>query len=206
MTLACYAGRKGQHPTQNGLPCQGRMLSYCAIGQNRQAVLSIASKCAILGAMAFTAFVSRSKPGNQVAQRTRVRCGSPGAGLLPAGTGTSAAEHPYHPGPHGQAGVSGLCPDHRLRPEVQTAASLREAGPGSRSSSARWTRPRTRSGTLIRKLEKGLNIRALHAHVHKDEGHIDEKTWQGGVQPAYPFRVSATWSSSVTRKVTGMAG
>ena len=40
---------------------------------------------------------------------------------------------------------------------------------------------------LIEKLEKGLNIRALHAHVHKDEGHIDEKTGKVEYNPHIHF-------------------
>ena len=161
------------------------MLSYCAIGQNRQAGLSIAKKCAILGGMAFTAFVSKSKPGNQAHNERDFDANHP---------------EPAYFLPRSQRGdnihiTQDLTAKEVYRDYVRTSAYGRKSGRLHHSAkpvreavivcTMNTTEKEVRD--LIEKLEKGLGIRALYAHVHKDEGHIDEETWEVKHNPHIHF-------------------
>ena len=161
------------------------MLSYYAIGQNRQAVLSIASKCAILGSMAFTAFVSRSKPGNQVHNEREFD-----------------ADHPepdyFLPAEHRRPNIhikTELKAKQVYRDYVRTSDYGRKSGRLHHSAKpvreaiivCKMDTTEEQVRDLIGKLEKGLGIRALYAHVHKDEGHIDEKTGKVKYNPHIHF-------------------
>ena len=161
------------------------MLSYCAIGQNRQAVLSIASKCAILGGMAFTAFVSKSKPGNQAHNERDFDVKHPEPAYFLA--------H-WHRGDNIYI-KQDLTAKEVYRDYVRTSAYGRKSGRLHHSAKpvreavivCKMDTTEKQVRTLIRELEKDLGIRALYAHVHKDEGHFDEKTWRVKHNPHIHF-------------------
>ena len=124
--------------------------------------------------MAFTAFVSKSKPGNQVHNEREFD-----------------ADHPepsyFLPAEHRQENIhitTGLTDKQVYRDYVRTTDYGRKSKRLHHSAKpvreaiivCKMDTTEKQVRTLIKELETGLGIRALHAHVHKDEGHIDKKT------------------------------
>ena len=135
--------------------------------------------------MAFTAFVSRSKPGNQVHNEREFD-----------------ADHPepdyFLPAEHRRPNIhitQDLTAKQVYRDYVRTTDYGRKSGRLHHSAKpvreaiivCKMDTTEDQVRDLIEKLEKGLNIRALHAHVHKDEGHIDEKTGKVEYNPHIHF-------------------
>ena len=124
--------------------------------------------------MAFTAFVSKSKPGNQAHNEREFDAGHPEPSyFLPA-------EH-RRPNIHI---TTGLTDKQVYRDYVRTTDYGRKSKRLHHSAKpvreaiivCKMDTTEDQVRTLIKELETGLGIRALHAHVHKDEGHIDKKT------------------------------
>ena len=135
--------------------------------------------------MAFTAFVSRSKPGNQAHNEREFD-----------------ADHPepdyFLPAEHRRPNIhitQDLTAKQVYRDYVRTSDYGRKAGRLHHSAKpvreaiivCKMDTTEEQVRDLIGKLEKGLGIRALYAHVHKDEGHIDEKTGKVKYNPHIHF-------------------
>ena len=135
--------------------------------------------------MAFTAFVSQSAPGN-AAHNERDFKGKHKEPdyLLPA-------EH-RRPNIHIKTEVKA---NQVYRDYVRTSAYGRKSGRLHHSAKpireavilCKMDTTEDQVRALMTKLEKGLGIRALYAHVHKDEGHIDEKTGKVKYNPHIHF-------------------
>ena len=135
--------------------------------------------------MAFTAFVSKSKPGNQAHNERDFDVKHPEPAYFLA--------H-WHRGDNIYI-KQDLTAKEVYRDYVRTSAYGRKSGRLHHSAKpvreavivCKMDTTEKQVRTLIRELEKGLGIRALYAHVHKDEGHFDEKIWRVKHNPHIHF-------------------
>ena len=135
--------------------------------------------------MAFTAFVSKSKPGNQAHNERDFDANHPEPAyfLPPSSRGDNIHIK------------QNLTAKEVYRDYVRTSAYGRKSGRLHHSAKpvreavivCKMNTTEKEVRDLIEKLEKGLGIRALYAHVHKDEGHIDDKTWEVKHNPHIHF-------------------
>ena len=135
--------------------------------------------------MAFTAFVSKSKPGNQAHNERDFDVKHPEPAYFLA--------H-WHRGDNIYI-KQDLTAKEVYRDYVRTNAYGRKSGRLHHSAKpvreavivCKMDTTEKEVRDLIEKLEKGLGIRALYAHVHKDEGHFDEETWRVKHNPHIHF-------------------